>query len=165
MHIIRILTIITLFNALSTLQVRGQQVLLTSGKDANGVGGSVAYSIGQVDYVNFSSDSGKISLGVQQPLVAMMVGIEDPKANPEVNVFPNPVSKSIHLKLEVASSTIAKENPSFTLYDINGKIVLRKGIKEVLTIIPMEHYGSGMYLLRVNVNNAEVRTFKIFKTN
>ncbi|MEP6793450.1 MAG: T9SS type A sorting domain-containing protein [Saprospiraceae bacterium] len=165
MHIIRILAAITLFNALSTLQVQSQQALLTSGKDANGVGGSVAYSIGQTDYVNFSSDSGKISLGVQQPLVVMMVGIEDPKTNTEVSVFPNPVSISIHLKLEVASTTIAKENPSFTLYDINGKIVLRQKIKEVLTIIPMEQYGSGMYLLRVTVNKGEVRTFKLFKTN
>jgi Secretion system C-terminal sorting domain len=164
MHIIRILAIITLFNALSTLQLHGQQAIVTSGKDANGVGGSVAYSIGQTDYINFSSDSGKISLGVQQPLVVMMVGFDDPKTNPDVTVFPNPVGTSIHLKFE-ASSILAKENPSFTLFDINGKLLLQKEIKEVLTIIPMEQYGSGMYVLRVTVNNAEVRTFKIFKTN
>ncbi len=164
MRIIRILAIINLFNALSTLPLHGQQALVTSGKDANGVGGSVAYSVGQTDYINFSSDSGKISLGVQQPLVVTMVGIDDPKDNPSVTVFPNPVSKSIHLKLE-ATSIKSNEHPSFTFFDINGKLLLRKEIEEGLTIIPMEQYSIGMYLLRVNVNNAEARTFKIFKTN
>lgn len=165
MHNIRLLILIIVLITLSSLSIKAQQSTLTSGKDVAGVGGSVSYSIGQVDYANFSSDSGRISLGVQQPLVIIMVGTHDPKYDISVSAYPNPVNVAVNLKLDVESATLTKNKFSYNLYDINGKLVTQKEIEDVSTTIMMNELSSGMYLLRVSQNNAEVRTFKIFKTN
>ncbi|MGB3079574.1 MAG: T9SS type A sorting domain-containing protein [Saprospiraceae bacterium] len=165
MHNIKTLVVITVFFTLSCLKIHAQQALLTTGKDAGGVGGSVSYSIGQVDYANFSSDSGRISLGVQQPLVIIMVGTDEPESTFSINAFPNPVKVAINLKLDVESMTLPKNKFSYALYDINGKLLATQGINDVLTVVSMEEFTSGIYLLRVKQNDAEFRTFKLFKTN
>ncbi len=165
MHNNKTLIVIIAFFTLSSLEIHAQQALLTSGKDAGGVGGSVSYSIGQVDYTNFSSDSGRISLGVQQPLIIMMVGTNDPGSTVSVNAFPNPVNAAVNLKLEVETPSLSKNKFSYSLYDINGKLLATKGINDVLTEVSMEEFTSGIYLLRVKQNDAEVKTFKLFKTN
>ncbi len=71
----------------------------------------------------------------------------------------------MNLKLTVESATLTKNKFSYNLYDINGNLVAQKEINDVSTIIPMGELASGMYILRVAQNNAEVRTFKLFKTN
>ena len=156
---------ITLFITLVSIHGQTQQAVLTSGQDGNGLGGSVSYSIGQADYTNFRSDSGSVSLGVQQPLVVIMVATEDPGLNPGISLFPNPANNAIHLVLDETSATISSQHPSFRLYDINGKLLAYKEINDVTTTIPMEKYASGMYLIRITQNNSDIRTFKIFKTN
>jgi len=47
--------------------IYSQQGNLAAGGDATGAGGSMGYSIGQVDYLMYSSDQGNLSFGLQQP--------------------------------------------------------------------------------------------------
>jgi hypothetical protein len=53
--------IIGLFN------LKAQNTTSTSGGDATGIDGSASYSIGQVVYSSFISNSGSSNQGVQQP--------------------------------------------------------------------------------------------------
>ncbi|HZV71561.1 MAG TPA: T9SS type A sorting domain-containing protein [Saprospiraceae bacterium] len=165
MHNNRILIIVGLLVTLSIFVSNAQQAVLTSGQDVNGVGGSVAYSVGQMDYTHFRSDSGSISLGVQQPLVMIIIGTNDPQNQFEVNVFPNPVSNTTNLKLQSSTLPVGNKNLLFRLHDINGKQLIQKEITSETTLISMEGYSSGIYLLSVVQKNAEIKTFKIFKTN
>ncbi|MEP6647108.1 MAG: T9SS type A sorting domain-containing protein [Saprospiraceae bacterium] len=164
MRKIRVLSIVILLITLSDCSIFAQQATLTSGRDVNGTTGSVSYSIGQPDYTNFKSDSGNISFGVQQPLVVIMVGTNETDQDISVSISPNPVINSLRLKIGDGSVPIG--NYEYNLYDINGKLLLQKGIKNEVTNIPMTEFASGMYLLRVGQKSKDnIRSFKIFKTN
>jgi len=60
------LTCLCLFLA-TTLSA--QQGNIATGGDATGTGGSMSYSIGQVDYLYHSSDQGSLNFGLQQPFL------------------------------------------------------------------------------------------------
>jgi len=145
--------------------IHAQNAVLSSGGDASGTGGSVAYSVGQAAYTSYSGEVGSISLGVQQSYQVIMVGTDEPDISFSASIYPNPVNTSVYLKLEKQNPVIGMDNLSFGLYDINGKLLLQKEITADMTSLPMEHLTNAVYILRVIYNNSEIKTFKIFKTN
>lgn len=56
-------------------QLQAQNIVLASGGNAMGTGGSVSYSIGQLDYISVSGSYGSVSQGVQQPVVSSTLPI------------------------------------------------------------------------------------------
>ena len=50
-----------------TSVISAQSGTITSGGDAAGSGGSVSFSIGQLDYTSISSAEGTVSQGLQHP--------------------------------------------------------------------------------------------------
>ena len=56
--------IILIFNISS---IYAQQGIVSAGGDGSSASGSFSYSIGQIDYTNFSSPSGFVELGIQHP--------------------------------------------------------------------------------------------------
>ncbi|MGB4205093.1 MAG: T9SS type A sorting domain-containing protein [Bacteroidales bacterium] len=54
------------FLIFSATAVVAQRGIVASGGDATGTGGSMSYSIGQVEYLAYTSAQGSISLGLQQ---------------------------------------------------------------------------------------------------
>jgi len=142
-----------------------QSDVLSAGGDATGSTGSVAYSIGQVAYTSIDGEDGRISLGVQQPNLFIMVGTEETLLNISASVFPNPSASTVFLKLEDEEQLSTTKNLSFGLYDLSGKMLLHQDISDPLTTIPMSNLSDAVYLLRITIDNKEIRTFKIFKTN
>lgn len=61
-----------------------------------------------------------------------------------VEAYPNPVSNDLHIKI-VGS---IKEHCSVSLFDLSGKQLLEKEIIEEDTIINMNDFSSGMYILK-----------------
>ena len=82
---------------LGSMGIHAQSAVSASGGNATGSGGSVAYTIGQVTYTNFSGESGSISLGVQQPNLILTVGTQELDITLSASVFPNPASTSASL--------------------------------------------------------------------
>ncbi|MEO6131553.1 MAG: T9SS type A sorting domain-containing protein [Saprospiraceae bacterium] len=157
------LVIVTLFITLSNLCMYAQQAMVTSGGDQNGTGGSIAYSIGQPEYTNYTSDDGSISLGVQQPLI-VIVGIEEPKITFAIDVFPNPATTSVHVNID-EFAIVSRGKYEYTLFGEDGKVLLHNTITGLSTDVSMIDFASGMYILQINQNNSEIKSFKIFKTN
>ena len=75
---------------LSVLACSGQQTTSAAGSDAVGNGGSVSYSIGQIDYSQSAGNGFVFSEGVQQPFEIFITGVEDVLEAIGVHVFPNP---------------------------------------------------------------------------
>lgn len=145
--------------------LEAQSDVVTTGGDYSGTGGSVAFSIGQVAYTNLEGATGRASLGVQQPLVVMMVGINDLSNHFTASIYPNPVNTSVNLRLEELDGTSGIENISIGLYDVNGNLVIQKKVTDIITSIPLDHLAGATYLLRITQHNSEIQTFKIIKTN
>lgn len=51
----------------ATLGVSAQQAILAAGGEATGAGGTVSFSVGQIDYIEATGGGGKANQGVQQP--------------------------------------------------------------------------------------------------
>lgn len=143
--------------------IHGQSAVLSAGGDASGSGGSAAYSIGQVAYTTHSSEGGSVTLGVQQSYLVIMVGTGEPEVRILASVSPNPTQSSINLEFDDPLSFDGSF--SLGLYDIDGKLLRHEKIVSRVTSIQMENFPNAVYFLHVIRNNAEIKVFKIFKTN
>jgi hypothetical protein len=72
----------------------------------------------------------------------------------EINVYPNPVRRTLHVELPQAGGEIY-------LFDLNGKEVYRTRVESGHVRIEMEAYETSVYLLAVI--NREKKEYKIIK--
>ena len=86
--------------SIGLLQLQAQNNSVTAGGDASGSGGSISYSIGQVDYIQATGSGGTANQGVQQPIEIYVLG-NDEFSNIELSavIFPNPTSNYVTLSI------------------------------------------------------------------
>ncbi|MEC4004015.1 T9SS type A sorting domain-containing protein [Flavobacterium sp. SUN052] len=138
----------------------GQQATLASGGNAIGAGGKVSYSIGQVANETQVGTTGTITQGVQQPFeIVTLSGEEFTSITLEAVVYPNPTNSIINLSIKNYSI----ENLKYQIYDIQGRKIVEGKIASDQTTIDMESYPTAIYILKVNSNSKELKTFKIIK--
>jgi len=152
-------TVFTACMLCAVFTIQAQQTLPASGGEATGSGGSSSYSVGQLVYTT-NTGSGTVTQGVQQSIELFTL------SNPELTTvnltavtYPNPTSDYITLKI----SDSALDNLSYKLIDVNGKVIANGSITNADTQISMQSLALGMYILKVNQNNQELKTFKIIK--
>jgi hypothetical protein len=145
---------------LATQLVCSQEALPVSGGEATGSGGSVSYSVGQVFYTTHSGTTGSVSQGVQHSFEFQTL------SNPALTTvkvtavtYPNPTSDYVILKI----SDSALNNLSYTLFDVTGKAISNGIITNGNTQIAMQQLAIGIYILKVNRHNQELKTFKVIK--
>lgn len=142
------------------MNVNAQKATVASGGNATGSGGTVSYSIGQVADKTQSGTTGTITQGVQQPFeIVTLSGSEFTNIKLEAIVFPNPTVLNVTLK--ITNSDL--ENFSYQLFDLRGRLLNEGKISNEETIIEMDRHPSATYLLKVNSNSKELKTFKILK--
>jgi len=73
--------------------------------------------------------------------------------------YPNPTTDDVMLTITDSALT----NLSYSLIDIQGKVLSNVQITESDTQIRMQHLTTGMYILKLNQNNQALKTFKIIK--
>ena len=135
-----------------------QESPTASGGEATGAGGKASYSIGQVVYTTTTGTNGSVAQGVQQPYeISVTTGINETAINLEMNVYPNPTTNYLTLKVEKIESL------TFQLIDIQGKIIKNKKVSATTSTINMEELPKAIYFLNVTDNNQVVKTFKIIK--
>lgn len=143
-----------------TTGVLAQAGNVAAGGDATGSGGSVSFSIGQVNYVSGSDANFNIIQGNQQPFEISVVDVSEKELNnPTAFIYPNPTKDKIILKVENAAS----KNFSFQLYDENGKLLLYNKAEAEETIVDISEFAVAKYFLKLVDNKTEIKTFKIIK--
>jgi hypothetical protein len=140
--------------------MQAQQGAVASGGFATGAGGSFSYSVGQVFYTTNTEATGSVSQGMQQAFEIISLSNQSPtKSDIVVNVFPNPTSDQIILSL----SNMDRASFSYMLFDLNGKAISNAVLLNSSTPVAMQSLSKGIYILKVNQNNSEFKTFKIIK--
>jgi Secretion system C-terminal sorting domain len=133
-----------------------------SGGDAIGAGGTVAYSIGQTDYITNTGSGGTVSQGVQQTYTVLSVGVDAyPAISLNFEVFPNPVSNQLTLAL----GGFDLENLSYQIIDAAGKLVITQKITSNQSKVDMQYLANAIYFLKVMQNADELKSFKVVKNN
>ena len=147
------------FSSLTTI---AQESLNSTGGDASGSGGSAGYSVGQVAFTYKTGIPGISNEGVQQPYEFFVVGINEvDDISLQLSVFPNPSDAVISLKFENSFT----EKRYYQLYDAKGRKLLSREIKSVITLLPMQEFTPGTYLLNVYNNKNNLKSFTIIKNN
>lgn len=138
--------------------LHAQEVIITAGSKATGMGGTAIYTIGQVVYTTQIGVNGSITQGVQQPfLVVTTVGINEASVNLELSAYPNPTTDYLTLKVEDDSSL------SYQLCNLQGKVIESKKLQSTSTNIHLEAQPTATYFLRVIKGSNLIKTFKIIK--
>jgi hypothetical protein len=137
-----------------------QQASVTSGGDATGSGGSASYSIGQVVYTTNLGTNGSVAQGIQNAYIITPLSNQELTAlTLSVQTYPNPTTDKIVLAL----NNIELKDLSYVLYDLSGRTIANALVNQTQTEITMQNLAAGVYILRVNQNYAELKTFKIIK--
>ena len=76
-----------------------------------------------------------------------------------MSVYLNPTQGSLNLVI----TNFNKADLSYQLFSLQGQLLLRKTINNDMTKIPMNTLSEGVYVLKVNLNNKEIKSFKIIK--
>lgn len=143
-----------------SVQLVAQESVLPIGGEANGTGGSVSYSIGQVAYENDGTSSGNVNQGVQQPFEFYVLEISENAIGIQLSVFPNPTADYLILQLDKLPS-----NMRFALYDAAGKLLTDQPVLEKESKIRMHTYSNGSYQLKVTQDNKTLKRIQIIKQN
>lgn len=153
----KIILIITLF-CLS--KMTAQQTVNVSGGNATGTGGTSSYSVGQIAFKTQTGTNGTLSQGVMQPIeIFTLSGEAFTNIKLEAVVYPNPTTSNVSLKI----SNFSSDAFSYQIFDIQGKMLGNEAITNEETILDMNIYPAAIYILKINYNSKELKTFKIIK--
>ncbi len=150
-----------LFVVVGLLNVSAQEGVNASGGEASSADGTVNYSIGQVFYAEDNDADGSVTPGVQHAYdISVSDGIEEAEGiNLAMTAFPNPTIEQLTLSVEDFNN----EELSYQLFDMAGKLVRNDKMIEQNTLIYMDDLERATYLLIVNKENKNIKTFKIIK--
>jgi hypothetical protein len=144
----------------ATQLIYSQEIIPASGGEATGSGGSSSYSVGQLVYTTNTDTGGTVTQGVQQSVeVFTLSNPELTTVNLSAVTYPNPTSDYVVLAISDANLP----DLSYALYDIQGRAVTKGQATQSKTQIDMQSLATGTYVLKVNQNNQELKTFKIIK--
>jgi hypothetical protein len=132
-----------------------------SGGEAIGSGGTVSYTVGLPIYTTYSGAEGEIAQGVQHAFEILMVtGTEENGIILEMDVFPNPTTSVLHLRV----ANYGLQDLTCQLYDTHGRLLDRRPVISNMTSIPTEQLAAATYYLQVtNAAGQTLKTFQIIK--
>ena len=150
-----------LFMFLGFIKLSAQENLVSAGKSEISGGGSISYSIGQIGYTTSIGSNGSIAKGVQQAYeISIVLGVEEAQIiNLSFSAYPNPTLSLLNLDV----SNYNLDFLTYQLYDINGKLLLDDKISQKVSILNLEKYASGTYLIKILDKKSTIKTFKIIK--
>ncbi|MBM3917767.1 MAG: T9SS type A sorting domain-containing protein [Sphingomonadales bacterium] len=145
----------------------GQESVNTSGGDATGSGGSVAYSIGQVVYTTYFATDGSVAQGVQHAYEIFSSGTGETLLNVTLIAYPNPTSA--HLTLLI--NDYNNEKLSYQILDVQGKQLSNGQVTAKHTQINTNGLPNATYFINVvneenlpaNKRGKIIQSFKIIK--
>ena len=115
---------------------------------------SISYTLGQIDFANYSNATTVIYLGVQQPglpsgtpKIITLDGV-DPGQSLVFTAYPNPTFDNIKINLS-SSETIF----NYFLFDASGKLIKQGNFKDNESIISLENLPTATYFLKVISEN------------
>ena len=147
-----------------TFSLNAQSAIVPVGGDAQGNGGSVSYTVGQIAMETATNGGGSVSVveGVQQPYEIQTVGVNQyPQISLNAKVFPNPAENMVQLELN--GFDIPATGLQAYLYDGNGKLLRKMSVTDDLTTFHIGQYATGNYLLELKSGNLSLKTFKVVR--
>jgi len=144
----------------TALPVSAQKAVLAAGSNATGSNGSASYSVGQIDFIHKGTNN-QMTEGVQQAYEIITLSTSETAGSDKKDIllYPNPFKDFIFLDF----TTNDYRNSDYQLFDSSGKLVKESKIKESKSEFNFSDLPSAMYIIRINQNGKNIKTFKIIK--
>jgi len=134
-----------------------QEVVSSQGETYSNANGSIDFTVGEVIINTGSNGTNDLTQGFHQTNWNFL-GVQDFAPDFDVTIFPNPTSDVMNIK-----STIY-QNLSYSLYDAQGKLVLKNVLSETVTQIQVNLLAPGAYSLSISDKNGQLKNFKLIKS-
>lgn len=147
---------------LCTYFVNAQKAITVAGANVVSMSGNMSFAVGQIDYTNTGNSVSThiLSKGVLQVYnklpITFVFNIDNTNT---IQAWPNPVSNNLFIKIDGKPVTDA----SYQVLDLNGQLVENNRIFSSNTIIEMQKYPSGIYIVNIIYSNKKSVKFKIIK--
>ena len=139
--------------------LNAQEVVATAGETQSVSGFEISWTLGEPVIQTFSTGSNQLTQGFHQTNLQVTPVSELLLPNFELNVFPNPTSELLFIRMNEMPSS-----PGFALFDLSGKLISQKKIESTNTQVNLKKFAAGTYFLKIIQNkNQTVQTFKIIK--
>ena len=147
-----LLGLLTIINS-----VHSQEVVSTQGETYSSPNAIIDFTVGEVVINTFSDGTNNITQGFHQTNWNF-VGLENHTPSFEAIIFPNPTSEVLNIRAS------AFENVIYTLYDAQGKLIVKDKLTAEQTLIPVSQLATGSYSITLNNPTQNLKTFKLIKT-
>ncbi|MCW3160598.1 T9SS type A sorting domain-containing protein [Chryseobacterium oryctis] len=139
--------------------LKAQSAVLSTGADATGSNGSVSYSVGQVVYL--SKGNNEVLEGLQHAYeITTPLSTNEISENEKgILLYPNPFRDYLYLDF----TTNDYKNSDYQLFDAQGKLIAKDKITQSKSEFNFSHLPSAMYIIKVNKDGKNIKTFKIIK--
>ena len=139
---------------------KAQETTISTGGDANGNGGSVAFSLGLVLYTSIKANNGSVNQGIQHAYEVLSVGNKESELSINISVFPNPITDILYLQI----TEYKNEKLLYQIFDLQGKKMIDGQIEGQQTQINTANLSTAGYVVNVvDQDNNKIKTFKIIK--
>lgn len=137
--------------------------IITTGNNAKGSSGTVAYSIGQIFYTYIGESVYNVAQGIQHEENVEFLNTKDDIIAPktEISIFPNPTTDFVNINMK--GFDFENGQRTYQLYDLHGRLIEQNTINQFETQISLINLSSSIYILQVSLNNKVSKTFKIIK--
>lgn len=139
--------------------LNAQSTVLATGTNASGSNGSVSYSVGQTTYL-YKGAGSQILEGVQQAYEITTLSASETASKQEgILLYPNPVRDYLYIDFTSASY----KGSEYQLFDAQGKLIKKDVISQSKSELDLSSLPSAVYILRINQNGENLKTFKVIK--
>ncbi len=146
---------IAILSSVLFYKANSQEVVATAGEVHETDDMSISWTIGEAVIETFAKDNLLLSQGFHQGNLEVSTAIENIDKNTKISVFPNPVNSTLNIEIE----TDEKENFEILLFDMAGKLLLKREVSKIDNI-DLSHLQSATY--RLQVKDKQNRNFKFF---
>jgi hypothetical protein len=134
-----------------------REVIVVGGNFYSNTAGQLSTTIGEPVISTYIGVNNVLTQGFQQTNITV-IGIADYQSDFEMNLYPNPVSDFITIKIKEL-----KENISFNIYTVEGKIILNQPLIKIETKLNIAALANGNYFVNISENTDILKTYKIVK--
>lgn len=137
-----------------------QQVVSSAGEQQSASEVQISWTLGEPVITTTNNSQYILTQGFQQSKLVVTAIKEISFPQLSIKAYPNPTSEYLNLEL----SEPVNENLEISMFDVNGKLLMKKKMVANKQKIKMKSFAAGSYLLKIATSdNLSYSTFKILK--
>lgn len=153
--------ILVLLISIWSISSYSQTSINSSGGNVSNQNGSFSFSVGQLVYTTNKNENGSVTQGIQQPFEHQILSDNEFfKKDFKILTYPNPTSDNLIVSI---LNDFTNNKIEYSLFDIQGKQLMKGKIESDLTVIKIKNLSKGIYFLKVSEQNLSIKTVKIIK--